>query len=171
MDETGNFPSSGKAVYQNAIKEALNEEMSQEEAWAWAQMSADPIPALPAMMSSMQTDQNTDLRWEVEDAVGDGDDGNPNEDDENENKDVGDMVNHAHGAASQERKVNGKTRTPHKRKGLSNDLDPHLATFLYNSLLANNDSQNGCWRRVLDHYYGNYRLSQYLATILTDPSR
>jgi hypothetical protein len=126
------------------------------------------------MMSLTQTDQSVDPQGEAEDAVDEGDDGNGNEDDENENEDkgeVGDVANHVHVAASQERKVNvSKTRTPCKRKGLSDDLDSHLAAFLYNSLLAYNDSRKGCRHRVLNQLYGNYRLSQYPATILTDPS-
>jgi len=85
---------------------------------------------------------------EVGDALDENGDGDNVEDDENREMKNGMVADQLYVAApvlsdSQDRKAMNK-KVPHKRKAMTDDLDCHLAAFLYVSLLADDDCRKGC---------------------------
>src|SRR5258708_3014763 len=132
----------------------------------WGQMCTEQphdasteMPAIPAVTSSAQINEDVDGRGEAVDAVDEGVGRNGNEEDEELGGDGdGDMVNQSHVTAPHERKMPSHKKQC-RRKALPK-LDWHLAAFVYKAL----DSE-GCQHRVLDNLYGNRQISQCLGNI------
>ena len=102
--------------------------------------------------------QAVDTQNSIGEDVGDGSKGQRSDEDEDEGQ-----KHHGSEVAPHTRARRGNKRT-RKRKAPSDELDDHLAAFIYNSLLPGHDPQKGCRRKVLDFLYKNNSVGEYYVT-------
>ena len=146
---------------EEAIEEALNADESPVEMQAWGDMICSNDVNVTG---SDQGEVGDAGETAADDAVeGESESKDDDRDEEGGTHHTLASIPSQHGDAEAKASKAKSTRKPsHKHKPPSEELDPHLAAFVHNSLLQSNDLRKGCRHKVLNFLYENYSVGEQI---------